>query len=121
MPDHLFHFINNLEAELTLAGSNASTKVIHQDDSCKTVLFRFAPGQGLREHEAKTPGILYFVKGDATVTLGDRSVEAKAGAWIHMSPELLHSISAQTETLMLLLLLTCASTSVAPAEANAAL
>ena len=39
------------------------------------------------------------------MTLGGDTVEAQAGTWIHMPPELPHSIHARTPVLMVLLVL----------------
>jgi quercetin dioxygenase-like cupin family protein len=39
------------------------------------------------------------------VTLGDDAIDARAGTWVHMPPNLKHSIRANTPVTMLLLLL----------------
>jgi quercetin dioxygenase-like cupin family protein len=81
------------------------SRTLHQDERLKAVLFGFAAGQELSEHTASTPAIMHFLKGEATVTLGDDRTEVRAGAWIHMTAGLRHSIRAKTPVVMLLLLL----------------
>jgi quercetin dioxygenase-like cupin family protein len=49
--------------------------------------------------------MLYFVQGEAGLTLGDDSMAAQAGTWVHMPPQLPHSIVAKTPVVMFLLLL----------------
>ena len=49
--------------------------------------------------------MLLFVKGEATVGLGDDVQEAHAGTWVHMPASLKHSIKAKTPVVMLLVLL----------------
>ena len=49
--------------------------------------------------------MLYFVRGEATVGLGDDMKEALAGTWVHMPAGLKHSIKARTPVVMLLVLL----------------
>ena len=49
--------------------------------------------------------MLFFVKGEATVGLGDDVKEAGAGTFVHMQPGLKHSIKAKTPVVMLLVLL----------------
>lgn len=49
--------------------------------------------------------MLYFVKGTATVGLGNDVHEAQAGTWVHMPAGLKHSIKAETPLVMLLVLL----------------
>ncbi len=50
------------------------------------------------------PAILHFIQGEATLTLGEDKVEAQPGTWIHMPPDLKHSVKAKTPVIMLLLL-----------------
>ena len=45
------------------------SRTIYQDDSLKTILFGFQPGQELSEHTASVPAILQFIKGEAQVIL----------------------------------------------------
>jgi len=81
------------------------SRTIYQDDRVKAVAFGFGPGQELSEHTASKPALLLFVKGEAIVGLGDDVKEVGAGAFIHMSAGLKHSIKAKTPVVMLLLLL----------------
>jgi quercetin dioxygenase-like cupin family protein len=54
---------------------------------------------------AAKPAMLIFVKGEATVGLGDDIQEAQTGTWIHMPAGLKHSIKDKTPLVMLLVLL----------------
>ena len=81
------------------------SRTIHQDDRLKAVLFSFSPGQELSEHTASTPAIMHFLQGEADVTLGTDKITATAQTWVHMPPQLPHSIYAKTGVTMLLLLL----------------
>lgn len=47
------------------------SRTIFQDDKIKAVVFGFGQGQELSEHTAAKPAMLYFVKGEASVGLGD--------------------------------------------------
>ena len=46
---------------------------------------------------------------EATITLGDQTYEASAGAWAHMDTRLPHSIQAKTQVIMLLWMFTSAA------------
>ncbi len=81
------------------------SRTVYNDDRVKVVLFGFAAGQELSEHTASQPAILHFLEGEAHLTLGEDSMEARAGTWVHMPPQLPHSIVAKTPVVMLLLLL----------------
>jgi len=81
------------------------SKIIFEDDRIKAVVFGFGQDQGLSEHTAAKPAMLFFVNGEATVGLGKDMQEAQAGTWVHMPAGLKHSIKAKTPVVMLLVLL----------------
>ncbi|MFQ5409305.1 MAG: cupin domain-containing protein [Anaerolineales bacterium] len=81
------------------------SRTIYTDDGVRAVLFGFAAGQELTEHTASRPAVLHFVQGHATLTLGDDTLEAGPGTWVHMPAQQPHSIYASEQTVMLLLLL----------------
>ena len=49
--------------------------------------------------------ILYFVKGDAELTLGDEKQSVAAGAFVQLAPATPHGILAKTPVVMMLLML----------------
>jgi quercetin dioxygenase-like cupin family protein len=81
------------------------SRTIHNDDQVKAVLFGFAAGQELSEHTASVPAVIHILRGEARLTLGSDSMEAREGAWAHMPAQLPHSVLAKTPVIMLLLML----------------
>ncbi len=81
------------------------SRTLFNDDRMKVVIFGFGQDEELSEHTASMPAVLHFLRGEATVTLGDDKHEAKAGTWVHMPTGLRHSIRAKTPVVMLLLLM----------------
>ena len=81
------------------------SRTLFNDDRLKAVLFGFGQGEELSEHTASMPAVLHFLQGEAKLTLGDDTVEAQPGTWVHMPIGLRHSIQAKTPVVMLLLLL----------------
>jgi quercetin dioxygenase-like cupin family protein len=81
------------------------SRTLSDDGQAKLVLFGFAAGQELSEHTASMPALLYFVDGEAHLTLGEDEYPARAGSWVSMAPRLPHSIVAKTQLVMLLVLL----------------
>ena len=81
------------------------TRTLLHDDNVKAVIFGFGQGEELSEHTASMPAILHFLQGEASLTLGDDSIEAQPGTWIHMEPNLKHSVKTKTQVVMLLLLM----------------
>jgi quercetin dioxygenase-like cupin family protein len=84
--------------------SIVSRTFVNRED-LKAILFGFAPGQELSEHTASRPAILHFLSGTARLTLGGDPAEARPGTWVYMPPNLPHSVYAETEVSMLLLLI----------------
>jgi quercetin dioxygenase-like cupin family protein len=81
------------------------SRTFYGDDGVKGILFGFAAGQELSEHTAARPAILHFLSGKAELTLGEETLTAGPGTWIHMAARLPHSVLAQTPVVMLLLML----------------
>lgn len=97
--------ILDLAAEAEPPADGILSRTIYQDDRIKVVLFGFGAGQELSEHTATKSAVLYFVRGEASVGLGDDTQEARAGTWVHMTAGLKHAIKATSPTVMLLILL----------------
>ena len=105
-----YTFINDLLKQIPeIPADSIISRTLHNDDEVKVVLFGFAAGQELSEHTAAMPAILYFVQGEADLTLGEDTLAAQLGTWAHMPPQLPHSIVAKTPVVMLLLLLKTSS------------
>ncbi len=98
---HILDLVN--EAEPPADGILSRT--VFQNDRIKAVVFGFGQGQELSEHTAAKPAMLFFVKGKATVGLGDDVQEAQTGTWVYMPANLKHSIKATTPVVLLLVLL----------------
>ena len=100
-----YKYLADMAKEMSAPEDGTLSRTIYQDDSLKAVLFGFGAGQELSEHTASTAAIKHYLQGDADVTEGEDAVTASAGTWIHMAPQLPHSIRAKTPVVMLLLLL----------------
>ena len=100
-----YTYIADLAKQVDIPVDGILSRTLHEDEQVKVVLFGFGVGQELSEHTASMPAILHIVQGEARLTLGDDSVEAEAGAWVHMPPELRHGVYAKTPVVMLLLLI----------------
>jgi quercetin dioxygenase-like cupin family protein len=98
-------FLANVEAEVPMPENGILSRTVFTDDSLKVVAFAFSPGQELSAHTAPMAAVLYFVKGEAELTLGSERMPARAGSLVHMPPRLTHGIVAQSAVVMLLLML----------------
>jgi quercetin dioxygenase-like cupin family protein len=97
------HF-SDLGKEVQPPDKGILSRTLYSDDRLKVVLFGFAQGEELSEHTASMPAVLHFLQGEARLTLGDDTLEARPGTWVHMPTGLRHSIQAKTPVVMLLLL-----------------
>lgn len=100
-----YAYFANLAEDASVPAEGILSRTLYQDDQVKVVLFGFSPGQELSEHTASTAAIVHFVAGEATVTLGSDAHEVGPNAWMHMQPNLAHSVRAKTPVVMLLYLL----------------
>lgn len=101
-----FTYLENLLSETTsLPSDSILSRTLLQNDDLRIIMFHFAPGQELSEHTSSKPAVLHFLSGKATVTLGEHSKQAAENSMIYMQPNLAHSIVAETEVKMLLLML----------------
>jgi quercetin dioxygenase-like cupin family protein len=97
------HF-SDLAKEVQPPDKGILSRTLLSDDRLKAVIFGFGQGEELSEHTASMPAVLHFLHGEAKLTLGDDTLEAKPGTWVHMPKGLRHSIQAKTSVVMLLLL-----------------
>ena len=100
-----YTLVLDLAKEVQPPDKGILSRTLFSDDRLKAVLFGFAQGEELSEHTASKPAVLHFLRGEAKLTLGDDTLEAKPGTWVHMPTGLRHSIQAKTPVVMLLLLL----------------
>lgn len=100
-----YSFVPDLNTEVEIPVDSILSSTLHEDDSAKVVLFRFSQGQALSEHTASKPATLQILAGEARIQLGDDTIEAKPGSWIHMPPELPHAVEATTALTLLLYLI----------------
>ena len=96
---------SDLAKEAQPPANGILSRTLYNDDRVKVVVFGFAQGEELSEHTASMPAILHFLQGEAQLTLGEDTLAAGPGSWIHMPTGLRHSIQAKTPVVMLLLLL----------------
>ena len=101
-----FDYIENLlDSEQDLPSDSILSRSLMQNKDLRVILFQFAPGQELSEHTASKPALLHFLSGTAQVTLGQETKTASANTFVYMQPHLPHSILAETQVSMLLIML----------------
>ena len=97
--------IADLAAEVDIPKDGTLSRVLYKDDDIRLVLFGFDTDQELTEHTAARPAVLQIISGRARVELGDETMTAEPGAWVHMQAHLPHSVFALEPTVLLLTLI----------------
>ena len=98
------HFESLADSVAEIPPDSIVSRTLYTTDEVKVIVFGFAPGQELSEHTAATPAIMHFLAGEADISLGPDAITATPGTWVHMPPQLPHSIRAKTPVTMLLTL-----------------
>lgn len=96
---------NILEKASEIPGDSILSQTLYQGKDARVILFQFAPGQELSEHTAAKPAMLHFLEGEAVLTLGEDVSDVGKNAFVHMPPNLSHSIVAKTPVSMLLIMI----------------
>lgn len=98
-------FPNLIDLAPAVPEGSILSRTFYKDERLSAVLFSFAAGEELSEHTSAFPAVLHFLSGRARLRLGSDESTIEAGAWAHMAPNLPHSVTAETDVVMLLLLL----------------
>lgn len=88
-----------------IPGDSIVSRTVYTGEGLRATLFGFARGQELTEHTASRPAVLHFLRGRASLTTGGRAGRAGPGTWVSMPADMPHSVRAEEEVVMLLLML----------------
>ncbi len=100
-----YEIFQDLAGTVELPPSGVMSRVVHEDVLCKVVRIVIAGGSGLKTHKARFPGFISFLSGKATFKVGEKEHLATVGTLVRMDVDLLHSVYAETTTVLLLTLL----------------
>jgi quercetin dioxygenase-like cupin family protein len=71
--------VSDLAKEVQPPDKGILSRTLLNDNRIKAVLFGFGQGEELSEHTASMPAVLHFLQGEAKLTLGDDTLEARPG------------------------------------------
>ena len=97
--------IPDLEAEVSIPQNGTLSRVLHQDDRTRLVLFAFDAGQEMTEHRSSSGAIVQVVSGRLNFHVSGEDHAIEPSSWLYMEPGEDHSLQAIEPTLMLLTLL----------------
>ena len=91
--------------EIRETDGSRSPHVLHsQEGEARVVAIHLTSGQELGDHQVKEAALLVVVDGRARVEAGDESVDGRAGTVVRFEPEERHSVVAEGEAHVLLVL-----------------
>lgn len=96
--------IRSVAEEVEIPEEGILSRVLFKDDQIRVVVFGLDTDQELSEHTAAVPAVLQVVSGRLVATLGSDTRELGTGSWVHLSPNLAHSVRALEPSVLLLTL-----------------
>lgn len=91
--------------EITAPDGSRSPEVLHsQEGESRVVAIHLQPGQELGDHQVKEAALLVVVDGRVRIEAGDESIDAGAGTVFRFEPDERHSVAADGEARVLLVL-----------------
>ena len=101
-PGELVAFDLRELAQVRADGANPNVTVLSDVGAARHVLFTFAAGQQLKEHQTSSQISVLVVRGSITfTTANDGAVEARTGTLLQLEANVRHSLAAQTDAVVL--------------------
>lgn len=94
----------DLTDETKFAANGIVSRTILNTAHSRTILFGFAEGQELSEHTSTQHALIQIISGECEFSLDGKVHTLKAGAFLHMPPNLRHAVQAKQPFSMLLTL-----------------
>lgn len=92
----------DLASEVEIQEGAIVSKTIYKDDALNVTVFGFDTGQDLTEHRSPRHAIIEIVSGRMEIIVDNHTHDAGPGFWLHMEPDISHSLVAAEPTVMLL-------------------
>ena len=94
----------NLDSEVEIQEGAIVSKTIYKDDALNVTVFGFDTGQDLTEHRSPRHAIIEILSGRMEIIVDNHTHDAGPGFWLHIEPDIAHSLVAAEPTVMLLTL-----------------
>lgn len=94
-----------LTEETKFAENGIVSRTVLNTAHARVTLFGFAEGQELTEHTSTQHALVEILSGECDFSLDGKWHELKAGAFLHMPPNLKHAVRAKQPFSMLLTLI----------------
>jgi quercetin dioxygenase-like cupin family protein len=98
-------FFADLAGEVEVPPNGTLSRVVHQDDRMRVVVFAFDAGQELTEHKSGSAAVVQVLEGRISFQAGGNDYDMGKGAWLTMAPGETHALQAVKPSIMVLTLL----------------
>jgi len=99
-----YTLVPNVGTSTEAPASGFVSRVLHNTEDTRIIQFTFAPEAELAAHSAPCPVTICVVRGSAVFRVGSETHVLESGALLHLPPKLEHSVRANKEMCMLLIM-----------------
>lgn len=99
------YIIRQLLDEISLPESGKQSVLLADNADLKSLLFAFAAGEGMTEHQAPLPVTIQIVQGEVDLMIDGEHFDGRSGTWVHLPANTPHSVSAKSPTILHLTLI----------------
>jgi quercetin dioxygenase-like cupin family protein len=100
-----YTLIPDVAAEVDIPEDGTLSRVLHQSDPVRLVVFAFDVGQELTEHSAARAATIQVISGRIEMRVGGDGFEMSPGSWLLLEADEPHSLTALEPSVILLALL----------------
>ena len=90
--------------ELPVVPESTTSRILVKNDLLQVTQFTFGAGQMLSEHAVPKGAVVQLLEGEMTFSLDGAPNPLRAGDSVYMAPGVLHSLRAETDCRMVLVL-----------------
>ena len=92
-----------LEALVEYQEGRVVSLTLVQNDAMSMTLFAFAKGEAISTHSSPGDAFVYIIDGKASITIGEKTIDAEAGQTVVMPSNVPHGIDATENFKMMLI------------------
>src|SRR3972149_6426689 len=94
----------NIKEQISFSADKHVTKILHDSEKMRAVLFCLLPGQKVAPHTAPVEVLFYVIQGKAAFILGEEQVNLEAGAYAVSKINEPHGFEAKEKLVVLALI-----------------
>jgi quercetin dioxygenase-like cupin family protein len=95
----------NITSAIQSQTASVVSKELLKSSAGSVTLFAFDQGEGLSDHQTSYNAMIMVIEGKILFTLGSKTHELSAMDYLILQPHTAHSLSAQTQAKMLLIMI----------------